>query len=148
VTLVASLTIGIPGFFLALAPSSERARPGFVPRVLRFAVPAGLICAVATFLCYALARANTASDLEADRSAATLTLFGVAFWALVLVARPFSPWRVAMVATMAAAFILVATVPPLSRIAALSYADLGNDGLALLCAAAGALALTLITRRR
>src|SRR6185436_20992179 len=30
VTLIGSLTIGIPGFFLALAPNTERARPGFV----------------------------------------------------------------------------------------------------------------------
>ena len=29
-TLVASLTIGIPAFFLALAPAAARARPGFV----------------------------------------------------------------------------------------------------------------------
>jgi cation-transporting ATPase E len=31
ITLVATLTIGVPGFLLALAPSNERARPGFVP---------------------------------------------------------------------------------------------------------------------
>ncbi len=37
-TLVGSLTIGIPAFFLALAPNTERARPGFVRRVLRLAV--------------------------------------------------------------------------------------------------------------
>jgi magnesium-transporting ATPase (P-type) len=49
VTLIGTLTIGIPGFFLALAPNTRRATPGFVPRVLRFAVPAGLLCAAATF---------------------------------------------------------------------------------------------------
>ena len=38
-TLVGTLTIGAPAFFLALAPSAERARPGFIPRVLRFAIP-------------------------------------------------------------------------------------------------------------
>ena len=41
-TIVASLTIGIPAFFLALAPDDARYRPGFVRRVLRFAVPAGI----------------------------------------------------------------------------------------------------------
>ena len=38
-TLIGSLTIGIPSFFLALAPSDERAQPGFLARVARFAVP-------------------------------------------------------------------------------------------------------------
>lgn len=39
-----------------------------------------LASAVTTFVAYAIARANSASDLDADRSAATLTLFLVAFW--------------------------------------------------------------------
>jgi len=47
-SLVGSLTIGIPAFFLALAPNTTRARPGFVPRVLRFSIPAGFIVAGAT----------------------------------------------------------------------------------------------------
>src|SRR5207247_2392963 len=40
-TIVSSLTIGIPAFFLALAPNAQRFRAGFVTRVLRFALPAG-----------------------------------------------------------------------------------------------------------
>ena len=42
-TLLSSLTIGIPAFFLALAPNRERAQPHFVRRVMRYSVPAGLI---------------------------------------------------------------------------------------------------------
>ena len=49
-TLIGALTIGIPSFFLALAPNDERARPGFLPRVLRFTIPAGSLAAIATFL--------------------------------------------------------------------------------------------------
>ena len=44
-TLIAALTIGIPGFFLALAPDARRARSGFLPRVLRFAIVSGPIVA-------------------------------------------------------------------------------------------------------
>ena len=42
-TLAASLTIGIPGFFLALAPSCRPvpARTGFLRDLARFAIPAG-----------------------------------------------------------------------------------------------------------
>ena len=52
-TIVSSLTIGIPAFFLALAPNARRAEPGFLGRVLRFALPAGVVAGVATFTAYA-----------------------------------------------------------------------------------------------
>src|SRR5436190_24285906 len=53
-TIISSLTIGIPAFFLALAANDERFRPGFVGRVLRTAGPAGVVCAAATFISYAI----------------------------------------------------------------------------------------------
>jgi cation-transporting ATPase E len=46
-TLVSSLIGGIPGFFLALAPSHRRATPGFVGRVGRAAVVTGSVIALA-----------------------------------------------------------------------------------------------------
>ncbi|MEV6964737.1 HAD-IC family P-type ATPase [Hamadaea sp. NPDC051192] len=147
VTLVASLTIGIPGFFLALAPSNERARPGFVPRVLRFAIPAGIACATATFVAYALARAVGGTSLEADRSTATLTLFLVAWWVLLLVARPLNGWKVGLLAASAGAFALVALVPPIAEIAALTVGDLSNDGIGVLCAVAASAALTWVVAK-
>ena len=57
-TIIDTLAIGVPAFFLALAPNRRRYVPGFVGRVLRFTVPAGLIVAAATFSAYALARAR------------------------------------------------------------------------------------------
>ncbi|HEX5595310.1 MAG TPA: HAD-IC family P-type ATPase [Micromonosporaceae bacterium] len=122
-TLIGTLTIGVPGFFLALAPSDERARSGLVPRVLRFAGPAGLMAALATFTTYGLTWANPASDLAADRSAATLTLFLVAYWVLVIIARPFTFWRLALLAGLAAAFAEVLLVPAARRVAALTFPD-------------------------
>ena len=56
-TIIDTLAIGIPSFFLALAPNPRRYRPGFAGRVLRFAIPAGSIVAAATFAAYYLARA-------------------------------------------------------------------------------------------
>ena len=54
-TLISSLTIGIPGFFLALEPNTQRSRPGFVRRTLTFAIPAGLIAAFGTLVAYQVA---------------------------------------------------------------------------------------------
>ena len=42
-TLVSAVTIGIPAFFLALGPNKRRYLPGFLGRILRFAVPSGAV---------------------------------------------------------------------------------------------------------
>ncbi|ONH56286.1 magnesium-transporting ATPase [Frankia sp. CcI49] len=109
-TLLGSLTIGIPAFFLALAPNAERARPDFVGRVLSFALPAGIIAGTATLISYFVGR-SIYDDLDAETSMATLTLFLVALWALAIVARPYTWWRILLVAVMAGAFALVLVVP-------------------------------------
>ncbi|MBF9068064.1 cation-translocating P-type ATPase [Streptacidiphilus fuscans] len=110
-TVLSALTIGTPAFFLALAPNNERARPGFVKRVLRFAVPAGIIAGAAAFTSYMLARSDPATGQVADTSTATLTLFIVALWVLAIIARPYALWKVVLVAAMALGFVLVMTVP-------------------------------------
>ena len=49
-TIVSVFTIGIPGFFLALAPNTRRYIPGFIVRVLRFCIPAGLVAGTAALV--------------------------------------------------------------------------------------------------
>jgi cation-transporting P-type ATPase E len=142
VTLIGALTIGIPGFFLALAPNARRAEPGFVPRVLRFAVPAGLVCAIATFAAYWLARASGITSLAADRVTATLALFLVAIWALALVARPINRWRATLVAAMVLVFALTASIGWTRTFFALSFGNTVNDLVALGVGVCGAAVLT------
>jgi cation-transporting ATPase E len=107
-TLVNAVTIGIPALFLALAPTPERAEPGFVRRVLRLAVPAGVISAFAVLAAF---RAADGGSLEESRTAAVLALFLTTWWVLVLVARPLNRWRTALVAAMAALFALAVATP-------------------------------------
>ncbi|WP_326589577.1 cation-translocating P-type ATPase [Streptomyces sp. NBC_01294] len=112
-TLLSTLTIGIPAFFLALAPNKERAKPHFVKRVMRYAIPGGAIAATATFVTYLVARHYyTGPDaLKAETSAATLTLFLTSMWVLAIIARPYTWWRVALVGAMGGAFLIVLVVP-------------------------------------
>ncbi|MGW7455386.1 cation transporting ATPase C-terminal domain-containing protein, partial [Streptomyces sp. NPDC054787] len=112
-TLLSTLTIGVPAFFLALAPNKERARPHFVRRVMRYAIPGGVIAATATFVTYLLARAHyTGPDsLKAETSAATLALFLTSMWVLAIIARPYTWWRVGLVGAMGGAFLIVLVVP-------------------------------------
>ena len=55
VTIAAWFTIGIPAFVLSLAPNNERAHSGFVRRVMRAAVPSGVVVGIATFMSYLIA---------------------------------------------------------------------------------------------
>ncbi|CAL9490204.1 HAD-IC family P-type ATPase [Streptomyces levis] len=112
-TLLSTLTIGVPAFFLALAPNKERAKPNFVRRVMRYAIPGGVVAAVATFATYLIAREHYtgAQALDAETSAATLTLFLISMWVLAIIARPYTWWRIALVAAMGGAFLLVLVVP-------------------------------------
>ncbi|MEU8400754.1 HAD-IC family P-type ATPase [Nonomuraea sp. NPDC048892] len=129
-TLTNALVIGIPAFFLALAPTLERAKPGFVPRVLRFAVPAGVLCALAVLLSFWAAH-NGASSLLEDQTAAVITLFLTTWWVLVLIARPLNWWRGAMVAAMAALFCVGLSLPFIREFFALEPGDLTNDLIAV-----------------
>jgi cation-transporting P-type ATPase E len=109
-TLVGTLTIGAPGFFLALAPTAIRARPGFVTRVLRFAIPMGALAAVATYAAYELAIAEGA-DLLRARTMATLVLVSIGLFALIMNSRPLTVGRRVLVGAMAAIFALVVAAP-------------------------------------
>jgi cation-transporting ATPase E len=110
-TLIGALTIGIPSFFLALAPNAERARPGFLSRVLRFTIPAGILAAAATFLGYTLAIEEPGVTLPQARTTATMVLCWIGLLILSIVAAPLTPPRLALVWSMASAFILALVVP-------------------------------------
>jgi cation-transporting ATPase E len=70
-TLAASITIGIPTFFLALAPSSGPWRsPSFVHDVARFAVPAGTLVGVGVLASYLFAVHPLAMGLTEARTVA------------------------------------------------------------------------------
>jgi cation-transporting ATPase E len=104
-TIISSLTIGIPAFFLALAPNDKRAEPGFVHRVARFSLPAGGMAAAATFAGFNLVSDAGVSLVEA-RTAALLVLFGVSMWVLVLLARPLNEWKSALLGSMVLGFVM------------------------------------------
>ncbi|RMB83294.1 cation-translocating P-type ATPase [Streptomyces shenzhenensis] len=145
-TLLSTLTIGVPAFFLALAPNTERARPHFVRRVMRYSIPGGVVAGVATFVTYLIARHQyTGPDaLPAQTSAATLTLFLISMWVLAIIARPYTWWRVALVAAMGVAFLFVLAVPALQSFFALKLVGVTMPWTAVGIAVIGAAALELL----
>jgi cation-transporting ATPase E len=105
-TIIDTLTIGVPTFFLALAPNTRRYVPGFVERVLRFAIPAGLIVSGSVFAAYAVAHRNGLPLIQ-QRTSATLVALMLSLTVLVLVALPMTWRRALLVGSVGLAFILL-----------------------------------------
>src|SRR5215468_67857 len=148
-TIIDTLAIGVPSFFLALAPNRRRYLPGFVGRVLRFTIPAGAIIAAATFSAYTLARAR-GLPLAEQRTAATLVALLLSLCVLALLAIPLTWRRIALLVAAAAAFVLLFPLPVVRNFYALALPH-GEIGGTLLIAALGAAALTgfwALSRRR
>ncbi|NEB79849.1 HAD-IC family P-type ATPase [Streptomyces sp. SID14478] len=145
-TLLSTLTIGIPAFFLALAPNTERARPHFVRRVMRYAIPGGVVAGLATFVMYMIARHfyTGSGSLGAETSSATLTLFLISMWVLAIVARPYTLWRLCLVAAMGLGFLLVLVVPWLQDFFALKLVGTSMPWTAVGVAAVAAVVLEFV----
>jgi cation-transporting ATPase E len=110
-TLIGALTIGIPSFFLALAPNTERFRPGFVERVLRFAIPTGTLAAIATLLAYSLARDESGITLLEAQTTAVMVLTWIGLLVLTILSAPLTRARLALIWSMAGLFVLTLVLP-------------------------------------
>jgi cation-transporting P-type ATPase E len=74
-TLTSTVTIGVPAFFLALAPSSGPWRPdSFLRAVVKFSLPAGLATGIGIVAGYFLARHAAGVTVEQGRTVATATV--------------------------------------------------------------------------
>jgi cation-transporting P-type ATPase E len=113
-TLVGSLTIGLPGFLLALAPNRDLAHSGFVHRVLRFAIPAGVFGAVATFIAYYESRDMAQVSIAESKTAATIALVVYGLLVLWYISSPLGTKRIPLVGGMAGCLVLAITIPLLT----------------------------------
>jgi cation-transporting ATPase E len=136
-SLISGLTIGIPAFFLALMPNTERFRPGFFRRVLLFAIPAGIIAAASALSSYSFAL-RLGDAIPQAQSAATVTLFMVAIAVLTQAARPLNLLRLGIIAMMVVAFLAVLSIPWLSQFFALALPASGSSWAALIIGVIGA----------
>jgi cation-transporting ATPase E len=139
-SLAGAVAIGIPTFFLALAPSSGAWRPeGFVRRVARFAVPAGTIVGVGTVTGYLFALHDLDYSVIQARTIAATVLIAVGLY-LVLVLESTGSLRRsgivgAMCAVLGGAYAAVLLVPSVRHF--FQFAAPGAGMLATATVAAG-----------
>ena len=118
-TIVGTLTVGIPAFFLALAPSDGPWRTdGFLREVGRFAVPAGVAAGLGVTTTYLSRSTSSTSGLLQSRTAATSTLVVIGLY-LVLALEATSTRRARLVGVLCgcllAVYVVVLAVPGLAR---------------------------------
>jgi cation-transporting ATPase E len=135
-TVISTLSIGVPAFFLALAPSAQRVAPGFLRRAMRFAIPAGVVITGAALAAFFLLR-DSGHDLAAARTGTTIVTACLSLAVLAALARPLVSWRGVMVLALACAFAAVFTLPWLREQLALVLLPQDLLWLCLAIAAAG-----------
>ena len=148
-TVVSSLTIGIPAFVLALAPSNQRYREGFLGRVLSLCVPAGLMAGTVTLSTYLWLTLTHAPRAQVT-TATTLVLITCGLWLLTLTARPLTSWRLGLVALMGTIAVLGVVAPPVRAFFLLAWPTPGVWWVIALMAglAVGGIELVHLVRRR
>ncbi|MFE3028442.1 cation-translocating P-type ATPase [Nocardia tengchongensis] len=140
VTIAAWFTIGIPAFILSLAPNNERARTGFVGRVMRLAIPSGVVIGVMTFISYLIAyKGPDAGDTAKVQAGTTalITLLIVAVWVLAIVARPWNWWKILLVAGSVAGYLILFSVPFTRHFFKLDPSNVALTTSAVICGAIG-----------
>src|SRR5215208_1542196 len=106
-TLAAGLTVGVPGFFLALAPSTGPWRTErFLREIARFAIPAGTAAGLGVLAAYRFALDVAGVPLEEARTVATSVLVLVGLY-LVLALEASGRRRAIAVGALCAALLVV-----------------------------------------
>jgi cation-transporting ATPase E len=142
-TVAAFLTIGVPSFVLALAPSEGPLYRGRLLRALAaFAFPAGIAMGIASLLSFYLV--DIGGSLEEARTSATTTLIVLGLCFILLLERgpgrehiTIQSYMLAMVAGLGAIFALILAAEPVRDFFELELLAGGQWFLALACVAGG-----------
>jgi cation-transporting ATPase E len=144
-TVAAFLTIGIPSFVLALAPSEGPLYRGrLLSALAAFAIPAGVSIGVASLVSFLLVDDVFGGSTEEGRTAATTTLIVLGFCFIVLLERgpgrehiTIQSYMLALVAGLGAVFALILAAEPVRDFFDLELLGGGQWFLALACVAGG-----------
>jgi cation-transporting P-type ATPase E len=147
-SLAATLTIGIPTFFLALAPSSGPWRPErFVRGVARFAVPAGFVIGTGLVAGYLFALHDLDLSVADARTVALVTLVANGLYLVMALEAGGSLRRSALVGAMCAVmgglFVAALLIPSTRSFFELTLPDAGMILTALIASGVSIVALAL-----
>lgn len=135
-TMISTLTIGIPSFFLALAPNNRRYVPGFLKRVLSFSLPAGVLTGMSALVaswvnstwfdttgnvsCAVTGAGNLVRSCWQGGSAATLAAMIVFVWILTNLAHPINGWKTVLISSIIGCAVVAFLFDPVATALRLS----------------------------
>jgi cation-transporting ATPase E len=146
-TIAAFLTIGIPSFVLALAPSEGPLYRGRLLKALAaFAVPAGVATAIASIVSFFLVDSLAGGTIEDGRTAATTTLIVIGLCFILLLERgpgrehiTIQAYMLMMIAVLGALFAGMLAIAPVREFFEMEMLSAGQWFLSLLAVALGLL---------
>jgi len=106
-TLLSTVTIGLPAFVLALGKNTVRYQPGFLRRIVSFSWPAGALAGASVVV------ADAWTD-DTTGSSATLTALLTFFAILAFKSRPLNSWRLLLLLGMTLLATSAFVIPSLS----------------------------------
>ena len=109
ITLIGSMTIGIPGFILSLESSDENINKDFLPRILKKSLPTALTVAAATILIL-LAKNVTKLTPNEFSTISVLVISFIGFINLYRVCKPFTKLRKYLFITLGIVYLLQVTI--------------------------------------
>ena len=132
-SLVSELTIGAPAFLLSFRAADQPCRPGYLRRVLRFSIPAGIVASTVTLATYwAMRSGPIPTTLEEARTASTLVLTTIAFWILYRLIQPLDRFDALLLITFISIFVVIVTAAPTRNFYALDWPP--AEGVAVVAA--------------
>ncbi|MDO5035191.1 MAG: HAD-IC family P-type ATPase [Actinomycetaceae bacterium] len=142
-TIISSLTIGTPAFFLALTPNYRRYRAGFLRRTLYIALPAGVVLGTAALVSQ---RIYASVSLEVASTVATLTVLISALYLLGMMSRPIVAYRALILFAMLGIGAAIVVVRPAREFFALTWPTTSQWVGVLVIAGVASAVLELIYR--
>ncbi|NFV12289.1 cation-translocating P-type ATPase [Clostridium sporogenes] len=119
-TLVGSLSIGIPSFFLAISPNEDVIKKDFLKRVLGVSIPNGVLIGISTALIFLLGY-HTGLSLNQCRTLSLVTFGSLSLFILLKVSNPLNFYRISIVISMTILFVLAFLIPFTRRIFVIEY---------------------------
>lgn len=104
-TLVSSLAVGIPSFFLALEPNTERIKGNFLRKVLARTIPSSLVLVLGVLLAQIFSMI-VGMKIEQTRTLCVIILAVVSFIVLYKASIPLKHWKIALMIVLIGAFVI------------------------------------------
>jgi cation-transporting ATPase E len=116
-TLVGMITIGTPAFILSFESYDRPIRSGFLTRVLAFAVPAGLVAGLTTFILYGVSRMDSSDfTIEQSRTGATILMVLLGLVIIHELVSPVSRRNRILIGSLLGAFLGILALPGLREL--------------------------------